>query len=533
MPFWLATLLVTAGVLAVLQGTNLAGDAQLADLASVAVVPLALLTIAVQFVGSRLRSRRSRLAALAITLAVPSLAAGLFRVDGVGPDLVPQVSFRGDPTPLEQTSTTRAHRSRRPERLISVYDFPQFLGPNRNLSVESVSLARDWQSYPPQLVWKHDIGPGWSGFVVGNGLAMTLEQFGDHELTTCYEVSTGILRWSHAFPVRNIAFASQSGPRGTPAISGGRVYALGVTGWLACLEGSSGEKIWEHDLRAMFDIGEQDEQAALRFGRGSSPLVVDGTVIIPVGGPSPSSRVSLAAFDARTGGLKWTAGDRNISYASPALAELAGNRHVVTVNSRTVCGHDIATGHVLWEFPLPEVWGDPNAHVTQAVPVGPNTILLSRGFFHGASLMQLIANEEGGLEPRKVWHNCRALNTKFNRVAVHDGRAYGLSAGFLECVELETGKRLWSGGRYGFGHLLRVNDLLLVQSEWGEVLLIDLTEQSTRRILGRFRAVRGTTWNSFALSGPNLLVRNAHEAACYRLPLELEGDGEGEVVDGR
>ena len=48
-----------------------------------------------------------------------------------------------------------------------------------------------------------------------------------------------------------------------------------------------------------------------------------------------------------------------------ALAELAGNRHLVMVSNEAVSGHDIATGDVLWEFPLPEQHG-PNAHVIQA-----------------------------------------------------------------------------------------------------------------------------------------------------------------------
>jgi hypothetical protein len=35
---------------------------------------------------------------------------------------------------------------------------------------------------------------------------------------------------------------------------------------------------------------------------------------------------------------------------------------------------------------------------------------------------------------------------------------------------------------------------------------------------GRLEAISGQTWNNPCLAGDLLLVRNAEEAACYRLP---------------
>ena len=67
--------------------------------------------------------------------------------------------------------------------------------------------------------------------------------------------------------------------------------------------------------------------------------------------------------------------------------------------------------------------------------------------------------------------------------------------------------------------ILRVGDLLLVLSEEGEVVLVEATPDRPNNVLGRFQAIEGLTWNNFALYGPYLLVRNAEEAACYKLPL--------------
>ena len=61
---------------------------------------------------------------------------------------------------------------------------------------------------------------------------------------------------------------------------------------------------------------------------------------------------------------------------------------------------------------------------------------------------------------------------------------------------------------------------MLVLTEKGEVVLVEATPARPNNVLGRFQALEGLTWNTIALAGPYLLVRNAVEAACYKLPVE-------------
>ncbi|MCG8458092.1 MAG: hypothetical protein MI919_17585, partial [Holophagales bacterium] len=86
-------------------------------------------------------------------------------------------------------------------------------------------------------------------------------------------------------------------------------------------------------------------------------------------------------------------------------------------------------------------------------------------------------------------------------------------------LDPETGERCWKRGRYGHGQILLVGDLLLVQTEEGEVLLLDPDPEGPE-VLGRIQALGGKSWNTMALSGPHLLARNADEAVCFELPLE-------------
>ena len=314
------------------------------------------------------------------------------------------------------------------------------------------------------------------------------------------------------------------GPRATPTIDEGMVYTLGATGRLFCLDGATGSVVWKKDLRKETGVTEEDDLRDLPYGRANSPLVVGDLLIVPAGGPESQKCVSLVAYHKKTGARVWQGGRRQISYSSPVLATLAGVEQILIVNEDYVSGHDVQSGHTLWEHPWPGS-SSSKANVSQAVPVSigntpPDRVFLSKGYGTGAALIRILPDGDGTLTTEELWNNSRVMRTKFTNVAVRDGYVYGLSDGILECVELETGQRKWKGGRYGHGQILRVGQLLLVLAESGELLLVEASPDRDHSVLGRFQALEGMTWNNLALYGHYLLVRNAREAACYELALE-------------
>jgi outer membrane protein assembly factor BamB len=86
----------------------------------------------------------------------------------------------------------------------------------------------------------------------------------------------------------------------------------------------------------------------------------------------------------------------------------------------------------------------------------------------------------------------------------------------MVCVDVGTGERKWKDGRYGHGQVLLVNDLLLVQTEQGPVALVEANPAGYHEV-GRLSALKAKTWNTPALAGEFLMVRNDEEAACYQL----------------
>jgi outer membrane protein assembly factor BamB len=384
-------------------------------------------------------------------------------------------------------------------------DSPQFLGPDREPVIRGVRLARDWSARPPRELWRTEVGAGWGSFAVAGPLAITQEQRGNKELIVCRDRDTGAVRWSHANAVRFDEKMGGPGPRATPTVTGGRVYALGATGILDCLDAATGEPVWSKDTLGKAGVPN------LNWGKSCSPLVADGLVFVSLGeGEQPN----LAAYRTTDGSPAWRAGSDAASYASPLVTTLAGTRQVVMMNAHSVTGHDPADGRVLWTFP----WPDPMAKASQPVPLSGDRLLLTCGYGEAAVLLRLRA-DGGALAPEKVWGN-RRLRTKFTTVAVRDGHAYGLDDGALVCVNVDTGERAWQARRrYGHGQVLLVEDLLLVQCEDGEVVLAEASPKGHRE-LGRMPALSGKTWNNPALAGRQLFLRNGREAACYELPLE-------------
>ena len=444
-------------------------------------------------------------------------APAVFRIESWRGALQPVIQYRWQPAPAEEVHAIKATEQSDGIDLsvTSESDFPQFLGPNRDNTLPNVQLKRDW-STPPEMLWKQPIGAGWSGFAAVNGYAITLEQRGPMEILACYEIVTGKAAWTQEVETRHETSFGHVGPRSTPTIHNGLVYVMGGTGHFRCVDGTTGEVIWSHDLFEELGMDQATAEKPVPWGRAASPLIVDNMVIIPVGGPSGGPFVTLAAYDATTGDEIWKTDGYQISYASPQLMTLGGVRQVVIVNENFVTSHRVDNGQLLWEHPWKGL-SNMNASSSQPKQVGNDQVFLSKGYSVGSELIQVSNPGEGEWPTESLWTS-RTLKTKFSNASFLDGYAYGLDEGVLACQELATGKRQWKRGRYGFGQTLLVGDTLLVLDEDGAMHMVAATpEQHTE--FGEFQAIEGMTWNTFCLYGDLLLVRNAKEAACFRLPL--------------
>lgn len=381
-------------------------------------------------------------------------------------------------------------------------DYPQFLGPNRNATLTGPTLSRDW-SQPPRELWRRKLGAAWSAFAVAGRRAVTQEQRGPHEMVVCYDVATGRPLWAHRDQTRYETGLGGVGPRATPTIDGDRVFTLGATGILNCLDLRTGRRQWS------VNILEDNDAVMPDWGMAGSPLVDGDRVIVPAGNPDGRS---LVAYHRETGERLWTAGDGASSYGSPALIDLAGETFIVQLNQTQVAGHDRATGAQRWAHPFP----GRNPKAAQPVALPGDRLLVSAGYGVGAALFEVTRTDDDTFDTEQLWKHGR-LRAKFTNLAHRDGHIYGLHDGLLICIHADSGRTVWRGEEYGHGQLILVGDLLLITAEDGHVVLVSASPDGFREHT-RFRAFEHKMWNSPALAGRYLLVRNDREAACFELP---------------
>lgn len=436
---------------------------------------------------------------------VGALFFSLFRLGGMSGDMGLILEFRWAQKRAALTPSSEMFTNASSSLAFSgTNDFPQFLGQQRNGVLPGPRLSADWKSDPPQVLWREPVGAAWSGFAIVGDIALTQEQRGDDECIVAREVSTGRQLWLHTDTARYNTTIAGEGPRATPTISGNRVFAMGATGVLNCLDLATGKRIWTRDLLAEGGGKVPD------WGFASSPLMADGLVIVHGG---EKAQQSLHAFRAEDGAPVWKAGTRNPSYASPTLATLAGVVQVLAFNDGSVSAHNPATGDTLWEKP----WGNGNVVCSTPVVVSSNQVLFSSGYGVGAELMEITADESGKLSVRLVWKSIR-MKAKFSHLFAKDGFVYGLDDGIFACVDLSDGSLRWKDGRYGHGQGLALGEHYLLMSESGELVLLKPTPEAPNEI-ARFKVFNSKTWNPIALSGDLLVVRNDREAACLRLAL--------------
>ncbi len=480
-------------------------DSNFKSMQSMLTIAASVLLLVLWFVllsGLRWRVRLIGLGAL-ILLAVGLRQSLRFdgSIDGTGR---PNIVWRWAPRKSGEVGNLKmAGNWKEPTKFQADADYPGYLGRDRSGVIEGIQLERDWVSHPPKELWRQSIGLGWSGFAISGAGAITQEQRGEKEMVVCYELTTGRAIWSHTNRVRFGEPMGGDGPRATPTIDGGRVYVLGATGILDCLAAATGRRIWTRDTLR------ENGLPNIYFGKSSSPLLVDDLVVV-TGGMTNSSTV--LAFRQSDGSPAWRAGKDKASFSSPALVTLGGRRQILSVNAASVTAHDPKDGQILWEYP----WAnDKWPKCAQPVVLAGDRVFVSASFNAGCVLLQVKVGSNGNFSATEVWKN-RNMKSEFSNMVARGGFLYGLDDGILACLELDTGQRKWKDGRYGHGQLLLVGDLLLVQTEPGPVTLVEANPAAYREV-GRISALGAKTWNTPALAGEFLLVRNDQEAVCYKL----------------
>jgi outer membrane protein assembly factor BamB len=339
-------------------------------------------------------------------------------------------------------------------------DWPQFLGPTRNGVYAGPALAETWPSTGPRVVWRKQVGQGFSGPVVAQGRVILFHRVGSEEVLESLDARTGAGQWRYAYPTSyRDDFGFDEGPRAVPVVADGIVFTFGAEGQLHAVDLAKGTRLWSEDTMRRFGV------AKGFFGAGGSPLVEDGRVIANVGG----REAGIVAFEEKTGKVLWTATSDQASYSSPVAATINGRRYAIFLTRAGLVGLDPASGRVLFQRPWRARMA---ASVNAATPlVIGDLIFVSAEYGPGAGVLRL-----NGSTLTDLWASDEALSNHYATSVQLGGFLYGYHGRqefgpSFRAVELRTGKVRWSQDRFRAGSVTLAGNRLLILRETGELVL--------------------------------------------------------------
>ena len=444
---------------------------------------------------------------------------------------------------------------------VSGEDWPWFLGPRHTGESSETELQLDWSGGPPAMLWKQQIGTGYSAPSLLGDRLVVHHRKGTQEIISCRRRSTGEELWQYSYESAfEDPYGYNNGPRCSPVLTDKHCFTLGAEGLLCCVSLQDGSLVWKNDLKSSYQLPEWF------FGMGCSPLLDGDRLIVLVGG---QPNAGVVAFEAATGRVlweavgkqtwngtetpewdtySWTGEEMVVSYSSPVIAEIHGRRHLLCLVRQGLVSLDPQTGatNFSWWF-RSRVHESVNA--ARPVVVG-NQIFLSAAYQVGSALLQV---EPDGRSVRKVWSDRSNMLAHWSTPIHVDGCVYGFSGrheneGELRCVRLEDGGVQWSTSGYdgdltnlrvnrangkvvdsttgeeipypffGRGSLTRVGKRFIVLGERGTLAIVDVNrDRFVER--GRFALdeIGNPAWVAPVVSNGHMYLRSENWLVCLDL----------------
>lgn len=406
-------------------------------------------------------------------------------------------------------------------------------GPLGKSVAENAQLPSAWSVKDLKLKWSYPLETGWSSPVVTGDRVYFLDRFGNQERTHAVDIQTGKPVWVVDHPVdfdpHAVGRGHGNGPKSTPIIADGRVYALGIAGWLECLSADSGESIWRVNLPEQFGrhaplpkgkafvdgteavivpIGNGEGAAVPLFGYTGSPYLSGEKLILSVGGERGGT---VIAFHKDTGKVIWKSLDEDVSYSSPVVTAINGVEQVVVMTGPRVVGLDVSTGDLLWSHPFQVQYDE-----SVGTPVIVEDLVIVNGDGHPLTALRIgRSGQEWSADT--AWEN-RDLSSYLSSMVARDGHLYGMSdSGQVHCVEIATGNTAWSGGDHGFYCCpVLVGDRLLGLNEKGSLAVFHavpegFTPGDTKRV------TTASTWSVPAVDQGRIFIRAEDAGLCFEV----------------
>lgn len=408
---------------------------------------------------------------------------------------------------------------------INAQDWPQFLGPERNNTSAQKGILRSWPKNGPEVLWTTNVGKGYGGPVVKEGKVYLLDRDDNKgDIMRCFDLNNGKELWSYSYNAPGSV--SYPGSRSVPMVDGNRVYSSGPYGDLYCIDINTHKPLWSKNL--MKDFGGTKLPV---WAISQCPLIYNNLVIVSY---SKDPKAGLVAFNKMTGEIIWkTEAIGDETYASPAVARIGGEDHIVMAFSSTntymhkeaglskgkIIGLHPHTGKILWEY---NKW-DNAIQIAPPLDAGQGRIIVAGGYENGIVMIQVEKTPDGKYNVKELfYHNDFGDHTK--PPVLHNGYFYAQFStndrrDGLCCMNMD-GKVMWKTMRSpGFdkGSMILADGLILATDGNKKLYLIQPDPSGFKPLASAEMLAPGQNWAPIALADGKLLIRDQSRMLCIKV----------------
>lgn len=394
----------------------------------------------------------------------------------------------------------------------SAGDWPQWGGPRRTFKADCKNLASKWPEDGPRKLWDIELGDGYSAIIRDGDTLFTMysvrKQIGEQkweaegqEAVVALDAATGAKKWEFKYDApweKDMNMEFGPGPHSTPLVVGDRLFAVGCTCKLHCLDKTSGKVLWSKDLHKEF------EASTLGRGYGASPLAYKDTIILPVGGVGRG----VIALRQSDGGVVWKNQNSSGTYASPMLVTIDGVEQIITFADNGVSGLNPGDGSLLWNAPHKTQY---DANISTPVLCRDNIVFCSSAYGNGARGIE-VKKEGDAWTARELWYNPKMKIHHGNAVSI--GRhVYGSSGdfgpAFFASVDIRTGEFGFKKRGFSKATCVYADKKLIILDEDGNLALAKVSPKKLK-VLSKAQVCRKIAWTVPTLVDGVLYLRDRH-----------------------
>jgi outer membrane protein assembly factor BamB len=319
----------------------------------------------------------------------------------------------------------------------------------------------------------------------------------------CLDTKNGEIIWStilNASPEVTGGARSHPGPRSTPTVALGKVYTLGVSGNLNCLDSKTGKVIWKND----------SFPEVPQFFTSASSLVTEGLCIIHLGGKENGC---IVAFKANTGEIAWKLEKEPSTYSSPVLMK-SGKEEIVVIQTESHLLGITLKGELLWKYATP---GEQRFYNSTTPIIEGQTIFIVG---QGKGTTKLVASKTGkSWNISETWRN-PDFGGSFNTPVLKNGFLYGNEArlGKLYCINSSTGATAWADtvGYNRFAATFYLGEIMLSQPANGKLIFYEANPQKyvTKAI---YKASDTEIYAHPLVTGNKIYIKDKENLTCFSI----------------